>query len=58
MAAELIAQGTSGFMVAVQGDACEPVPLEKVAGRLRTVEPDHPLVKAARRIGAEGRKVA
>jgi ATP-dependent phosphofructokinase / diphosphate-dependent phosphofructokinase len=50
-ASELIAEGTTGVMVAVRGEACEPVPLEEVAGRTRLVAPDDPLVQTARRIG-------
>jgi 6-phosphofructokinase 1 len=50
-AAELIAQGVSGVMVAYRGEGCRAVPLEKVAGIRRAVPPDHPLVRSARLVG-------
>lgn len=50
-AAELLARGEYGVMVAVKGDDCEPVPLSKVAGKRRTIPLDHPLIAAARSIG-------
>jgi ATP-dependent phosphofructokinase / diphosphate-dependent phosphofructokinase len=49
--AELIAEGVSGVMVAARGDGAEPVPLEKVAGKLKTVPPDHAWIESARRVG-------
>lgn len=50
-AAELIAEGVFGVMVAVRGEDLVPVPLEKVAGRKRTVPMDHPWIQTARHIG-------
>jgi 6-phosphofructokinase 1 len=50
-AADLVAAGTYGVMVAARGDGTEPVPLEMVAGRRNTVPPDHPWVLAARHVG-------
>jgi 6-phosphofructokinase 1 len=50
-AARLIAEGTFGVMVAVKGDKFVPVPLEKVAGRKKTVPLDHKLIETARAIG-------
>jgi 6-phosphofructokinase len=50
-AAELLAEGTYGVMVAVQGSGCGPVPLEKVAGERRCIPSDHPLILSARNIG-------
>ncbi|MBN1863311.1 MAG: ATP-dependent 6-phosphofructokinase [Victivallales bacterium] len=50
-AAELIAENRFGFMVAIQGDSCAPVPLEDVAGRKKLVPHDHQLVCAARLVG-------
>jgi 6-phosphofructokinase 1 len=50
-AASLVAEGTTGVMVAIRGDDLAPVPLEKVAGRKRTVPLDHPWIQAARLIG-------
>ena len=50
-AGELIAAHHYNVMVAVKGDACVPIPLEDVAGHIRTVPPDHPWVTAARLMG-------
>jgi 6-phosphofructokinase 1 len=50
-AADLVAAGTYGVMVAARGDGTEPVPLEVVAGRRNSVPPDHPWVLAARHVG-------
>ena len=49
--ADLINQGVFGVMVAARGDRTEPVPLEKVAGKRRTVPPDHSWVATARHVG-------
>ena len=49
--ADLIHEGVFGVMVAARGDRTEPVPLEKVAGKLKTVPLDHPWVESARRVG-------
>ena len=38
-------------MVAAVGDGTMPVPLEEVAGKRKTVAPDHPWVQAARHVG-------
>ena len=50
-AAALLAEGTYNVMVAVRGTRCVPVPLERVAGKKKTVPPDHPWVEAARLVG-------
>ncbi|MCM5678132.1 ATP-dependent 6-phosphofructokinase [Schlegelella sp. S2-27] len=50
-AAQLVAQGRFGHMVALEGSCCTEVPLGDVAGRNRTVPPDHPLLQAARGLG-------
>ncbi len=50
-AADLIREGRYGFMVAARGESTEPVPLEEVAGQVKTVPPDHPWVASARRVG-------
>lgn len=50
-AADLINEGVFGVMVAARGDGTEPVPLEKVAGKRKSVPPDHPWVETARRVG-------
>jgi ATP-dependent phosphofructokinase / diphosphate-dependent phosphofructokinase len=49
--ADLIHENVFGVMVAARGDGTEPVPLEKVAGKRRTVPPAHPWVEAARKVG-------
>lgn len=50
-AAQLLAEGHYGCMVAVKGDACVPVPLDEVAGKLKLVPPDHAMVQSARLVG-------
>jgi len=50
-AADLVAAGTYGVMVAARGDGTEPVPLEQVAGRRKTVPPDHSWLVTARHVG-------
>ena len=50
-AANLIAEGKYGNMVAVKGKDMIPVPLEKVAGIKKTVPPDHQMIETARFIG-------
>ena len=50
-AAELAAAGIFGRMVALRGGDLISVPLKQVAGKLRTVPADHPLIAAARAIG-------
>ncbi len=49
-AMELIAAGKSGFMMAVQDGKYVPVPLEDVAGKLKLVPLDDPLIKTAREV--------
>ena len=49
--ADLIHEGVSGVMVAARGDGTEPVPLEKVAGKRKTVPPDHAWLQTARHVG-------
>ncbi len=51
MAGELIAARRYNVMVGIKGDTCVPVPLEKVAGTVRTVPVDHPWIQAARLVG-------
>lgn len=46
-AVDLVAQGQSEFMMAVQGNSFVPVPLEQVAGKLKLVPRDHDLIKTA-----------
>lgn len=50
-AAELIRDGKFGNMVAVQGSRIVPVPLEEVAGKLKTVPKDSDVVRMARELG-------
>ncbi len=49
--AALIAEGVHGVMVAVKGTCMEPVPLEKVVNKRRTVPLDHEWIETARRVG-------
>jgi 6-phosphofructokinase len=49
-AAELIDRDVYGVMVAARGDGAEPVPLEQVVGKRRTVPPDHEWIKSARSV--------
>jgi 6-phosphofructokinase 1 len=50
-AAELVHKGQYGYMVAARGEGTEPVLLEDVAGQVKTVPVDHPLVASARLVG-------
>jgi len=50
-AAELLADGTYNVMVAMKGDSCEPVDLEQVAGKKKTVPTDHPWIRTAELVG-------
>lgn len=50
-AADLVAQGTYGVMVAARGETAEAIPLEDVAGKIKTVPVDHPWIASARRVG-------
>ena len=49
--ADLIKQGKFGVMVAARGDNTEPVPLDKVAGKRKSVPSDHSWLETARRLG-------
>ena len=49
--ADLIHENVFGVMVASRGDGTEPVPLVKVAGKRKTVPPNHSWVETARRVG-------
>ncbi|MDR0960383.1 MAG: 6-phosphofructokinase [Propionibacteriaceae bacterium] len=50
-AADLVAAGEFGYLVAARGQGTEPVPLEEVAGQLKLVPNDHEWISAARKIG-------
>ncbi len=49
--AETISKDVFGVMIAVQGEECVPVPLEKVAGNRKIVPLDHPWISSARMVG-------
>lgn len=49
-AADLIARGRSGVMIAARGEGTKAVPIEDVAGKVKTVPLDHPWIAAARRV--------
>ena len=50
-AANLIKEKKYGYMVAVQNNEITQVPLEEVAGRLKTVDPDSSIIREAKMIG-------
>lgn len=50
-AADLVAAGESGFMVAARGQGTEAVPLREVAGKVKLVPTDHEWIEAARKVG-------
>lgn len=49
--ADLIAEGVYGVMVAARGEGTEPVALEEVAGKIKTVPLEHDWITSARRVG-------
>lgn len=50
-AAELIREKKYGYMVAVKDNEITSVPLEEVAGRLKTVDPDSSVIREAKMVG-------
>jgi 6-phosphofructokinase len=50
-AAELLAEGKYNRMVCLKGSEVTSVPIEDVAGKLKLVTADHPLIRAARHVG-------
>ena len=50
-ATELIAKGQFGRMISMINEQITSVPLEKVAGKLKSVTPDHDLILQGKRIG-------
>lgn len=50
-AADMVARGEFGFMVAARADGTEAVPLTEVAGKVKLVPQDHDWVAAARKVG-------
>jgi 6-phosphofructokinase 1 len=49
--AALVQEGVFGVMLAARGDKAEPVALEQVVGKIKTVPIDHPWIESARRVG-------
>ena len=49
--AEMLAEGVYNRMVCQKGAEITSVPLEQVAGKIKLVPLDHPLIRAARRVG-------
>ena len=49
--AALIQDGVYGVMLAARGDRAEPVPLDQVVGKIKTVPLDHSWIECARRVG-------
>jgi 6-phosphofructokinase 1 len=50
-AAELLAEGQYNRMVCMRGGEINSVPIEQVAGKVKIVPLDHPLIRSARRVG-------
>ena len=50
-AADLVARGEFGVMVAARGEGTEAVPLPEVAGKVKLVPTDHAWIAAARQVG-------
>ena len=50
-AADMVASGCFGHMLAIKGENIVPVPLEEVAGKKKLVPINHPQVISAKRIG-------
>jgi 6-phosphofructokinase len=49
--AALIHENVYGVMLAAHGEKAEPVPLEEVVGKIKTVPLDHSWIESARRVG-------
>ena len=50
-AAELIRQKNYGYMVCIKRGEISKVPLEEVAGKLKTVDPDCSIIREAKMVG-------
>lgn len=50
-AAEMLNEGVYNRMVCMKGAEVSSVPLQEVAGKIKFVPPDHPLIRSARRVG-------
>ena len=51
MAARLIQEKTYGYMVCVKNGEIDKVPLQEVAGKLKTVDPNCSMIKEAKMVG-------
>lgn len=49
--ARFLEDGQYGVMVAARGDGIEPMPLQDIVGKRKTVPLDHPWVESARNVG-------
>ena len=50
-AADLILHGQYGNMVGIINGRIEPVPLKKVAGKLKKVDPDSSMIREVKEVG-------
>jgi len=50
-AGEFISKGEFGIMVGIKNNKIVPVPLEEVAGKLKMVDPEDPIIKEAKSLG-------
>lgn len=50
-AANFIKEGKFGYMVAIKNNETVAIPLEEVAGKLKTVDPDSSIIKEAKMVG-------
>ena len=50
-AAHFLAEGDFGKLVALQNGQIVGVPLEEIAGRVKNIPVDHPMIKTARELG-------
>jgi 6-phosphofructokinase 1 len=48
---QLLSKGVYNVMVGYDSGHCQPIPLEEVAGRRKTVPADHPMITTARLVG-------
>ncbi len=48
---EMIIRGEFGYMAGIRNNQIVSVPLDEVAGKLKTVNPDNPIIKEAKLIG-------
>jgi 6-phosphofructokinase 1 len=51
LALELLMKGVRGHLVVLRGGELSSIPLSKVAGKIKTVPKNHPLIKAALAVG-------